>query len=354
MTIVFLTGPLDPHMERIAERLDARGIDHAFFDMNRADRMGLSLELGHRGTVTGSLRCGRRAVPFGEIRSLWCPIIWPSAPIPGMERRARLVVMSEWLSALQNLSFLLDDRLWVNPPNAELAAISRLHELRLARVAGFEVPATLVTTDKHELLRFVRRFPGGVAGKRLGNMVLLRTEPHQGRRHTALLTRLIRPGELTSRELASVRFCPVHFEEYVPKATELRVYVVGDQVYAAEILSQEDPDTVIDWRKYPSRRSASGAWEIDPDRWRCRPIQLSEAMVTRCRRLARRLGLRYSAMDFIRTPDGRTVFLEANFGGTYAWIEDMTQLPISDALTRLLERGAKDSPLRAATRRGSS
>lgn len=41
----------------------------------------------------------------------------------------------------------------------------------------------------------------------------------------------------------------------------------------------------------------------------------------------------------ILTPDGRYVFLEINPNGQWAWIEETTGLPISEALIELLCQG---------------
>ena len=52
--------------------------------------------------------------------------------------------------------------------------------------------------------------------------------------------------------------------------------------------------------------------------------------------LVRRLGLAYGAIDLVLTPDGRYVFLEINPNGQYLWIEQLTGLPISEAIAEWL------------------
>jgi len=91
----------------------------------------------------------------------------------------------------------------------------------------------------------------------------------------------------------AVSLCPVVLQAYVPKRLELRVTVVGQQAFAAEIHSQATHRTRVDWR-------------------------------------------RYGTIDLILTPDDRYVFLELNSAGEYGWIEDLTGLPISDAIAGFL------------------
>ena len=54
--------------------------------------------------------------------------------------------------------------------------------------------------------------------------------------------------------------------------------------------------------------------------------------------LMRRLGLRFGTFDFIVTPDDRWIFLEINPNGQWAWIEDVTGLPIAAAIADALTR----------------
>ena len=47
----------------------------------------------------------------------------------------------------------------------------------------------------------------------------------------------------------AVRYCPIIFQAYVPKRVELRITVVGERVFPAEIRSQETNHTRHDWRR---------------------------------------------------------------------------------------------------------
>ena len=54
---------------------------------------------------------------------------------------------------------------------------------------------------------------------------------------------------------ASIQYCPVILQAYVPKRLELRITVVGQQVFAAEIHSQQTHHTRHDWRRYDFGRT---------------------------------------------------------------------------------------------------
>jgi glutathione synthase/RimK-type ligase-like ATP-grasp enzyme len=55
-----------------------------------------------------------------------------------------------------------------------------------------------------------------------------------------------------------------------------------------------------------------------------------------CLRLVQGLGLEFGAIDLIRTPDGRYVFLEVNGNGQFLWAEELSGVKVSEALADLL------------------
>lgn len=118
------------------------------------------------------------------------------------------------------------------------------------------------------------------------------------------------------------------FQEYVPKRVELRVTVIGDDIFAAEIDSQADEQASVDWRRF--------AMEI-PFRQATLPTEVAE----RCLTLVKSYGLNFSAMDLILTPDGRYVFVENNPNGQFIFVEKLVpELRMTEALAACLIRGA--------------
>jgi glutathione synthase/RimK-type ligase-like ATP-grasp enzyme len=124
-------------------------------------------------------------------------------------------------------------------------------------------------------------------------------------------------------ESERVRETACLFQELVPKKVELRITIVGTQVFAAEI-SYRDPDAaVLDWRTAYHNLQY-------------RVYDLPEHISRKCLAFVQRLGLLFAAIDMIVTPDERYVFLEANACGQWSWIQQATGLPICEALVDLL------------------
>jgi hypothetical protein len=335
LTVLIVSANSDPHVPAVGHALEALGARWALVNTTGLSHMGVSVTLNAGGSVDGFVRSGRQTVPLREIESVWAPSPFPVANQHGLDPLSKAVIESEWLSTLQNLYFLTSDRTWVNPLDAEMQNCSKVAQLRVARQVGFDIPSTLVTTEASEFRSFASRFPAGVANKRVGELRSIMALPRRVR-HRGFFTRRLSLADLTPDVLRRVRYCPTQLQDYVAKSTEWRVYVVGSRVFGAEILSQREEQTATDWRRYPVRTATDGRPELDPDRWRCRALRLPSEFTEKCRKLARKLRLGYTAMDFVKTPDGRMVFLEANFGGVFAWIEDLTRLPIAAAMADLL------------------
>ncbi|MEV4011650.1 MvdC/MvdD family ATP grasp protein [Nonomuraea angiospora] len=203
---------------------------------------------------------------------------------------------------------------WMPAPPQHAAAVDNklLHLYRAAEL-GLTVADTVVTNDPEVLVPLWNRAGGRMITKSLGfHPFTLDGEA----RH--LFTATVPRRRLTGRH--RLRHGPAILQPNLPKAYELRVTVVGEQVFAARIDSQTSRLTAVDWRHYDDTKVGYAAYDLPPD------------IADRCVRLVAGLGLTFGALDFIVTPDGRYVFLELNVNGQWAFVELRTGLPISDAI----------------------
>ncbi|WP_214413340.1 MvdC/MvdD family ATP grasp protein [Sphaerisporangium fuscum] len=201
----------------------------------------------------------------------------------------------------------------------ERQAHNKIIHMARAAALGFVVPETTFTNDPAELLPAYERARGGLVAKQI-NSDSFTVDGADHRTYTTVITR----RHLTSRHL--LQHEPVILQPYVPKAVELRVIIVEDEVFAAEIDSQASRTAREDWRHYDDDRVRYAAHELPPD------------VARRCVELAASLGLTYGAVDLILTPEGEYVFLEINPNGAWAFLETRAGLPISDAIAAWLAR----------------
>jgi glutathione synthase/RimK-type ligase-like ATP-grasp enzyme len=322
--ILILTEEVDPHADQVIEVLRQRGAEWVRFNPGKFPARA---EIAVACEATGPVR--RRLWMEGETLDLdRVTAVWYRRPRPPesheaiTDERVREYVAEECRFTLNDLWHTLDCRWVPAPPSVIRRAECKAAQLQLAGALGFELPPTLLTNNPEAFLDFYRRHNGEVISK-LAGPAFIRSFGEQFVRYTEVVSR---------RDLGyadSVRYCPVLFQAYVPKKMELRVTVVGEQVFAAEIHSQESNHTRHDWRRY------------DWYQTRYLPHDLPREVKRRCLQLVERLGLCFGAIDLIQTPDGRYVFLEINPNGQYLWIEQQTGLPISEAVGEVLMAGAR-------------
>jgi glutathione synthase/RimK-type ligase-like ATP-grasp enzyme len=229
----------------------------------------------------------------------------------------------------ENYNFLQDlwestNCRWVPGTPGALRDAEKLHQLVLASQLGFAVPDTLASNDTDDVLAFYSRHDGQIISKRAA-FSHLNEHRDQFYRYTERMSR---------RDLGyidAVRFCPMIFQAYVPKDLELRITVVGEQIFAAEIYSQQSNHTKHDWRRYDHYRTQYGVHSL-PDE-----------VGSLCRLLTKRMQLTFGAIDMIVTPAGEYVFLEINANGQYLWIEEQTGLPITSSIADLLISGSAEA-----------
>jgi glutathione synthase/RimK-type ligase-like ATP-grasp enzyme len=338
MTVLIAGDAADPHIELVSQGIEELGGTTVLLDVRRIQRSGITYTWPLSSNSPGRLKTDESETSLDEIESVWFPLPVARAPSRGLDSFSRRVIESEWQAAFIDLFYLTNDRRWINPPDAGVGCLSKLHQLQVAKAVGFDIPTTLVTTDPETFAEFTREKPGGVASKRLSEFRWL-LNPSTRNRWFPFTERLT-SADLSDDVLARVPNCPCLLQEYIEKSTELRVYVTRSEVLACEILSQADRNTATDWRHYPLIRTKNGEAVVDPDRWKCRAVDLVPRLRQQCLDVVKRLGLEYSALDLIKTPGGEVVFLEANFGGAFAWIEKLTGLPVSRALARALTRSS--------------
>lgn len=337
-TVLIVTEEFDPHADALILALREQG--HSPFRLHTADfpaTASLSVQV-EDGGFGARVEAGERRLDLADVRSVWWRRPRPfelSDERPRLERR---FIRSELHGAWRGMVAALDCY-WMSHPEAIARANYKIDQLCRAQALGLEIPDTLVTSRLEEVLAFFDRHDGQIIYKAVANSMLPsdsrdarpiiydadqpppEREPARGVYATPLTTELL-------ADLDSLGDAPGVFQERVAKDIELRVTVIGDEVFTAEIHSQTNDRTREDWRHYdveiPWR-----AGTLPPD------------VSRQCVELTRGYDLAFGAIDLIRTPDGRHVFLEINPNGQWLFVEErIPELRMREALAACLLRGA--------------
>jgi len=321
--VLIVTRRLDDHMGLIEPELAARGARIARLNTEQyVDDHALVRFRADRGRASAVLRIDGEELGADDIGAvLYRRLHIPTAP-DVVDGPARELAESELRAALEG-SLLSLDAHWLDHPHNLRLARHKLLQLTLATDEGLTVPDSLVTSDPVEIRSAFRSWDGRMIAKLVGGQVVAPSADEQHVVYTTLLE------ETDLVDDAALAACPALYQRLVEKAFELRVTIVGDELFACRIDSQSVADATIDWRRAGPLEVGLEACELEPD------------IVRMCLALTRRLHLQFAGIDLIVTPDGETVFLELNAAGTWAWIQEATGMPIAAAIADNLVTGAQ-------------
>jgi glutathione synthase/RimK-type ligase-like ATP-grasp enzyme len=205
----------------------------------------------------------------------------------------------------------------VNAPNRVAQAEYKPRQLSLARRVGLTVPPTLITNRPDDVAAFAEESSDSMITKVLYARMPRDTD---GFPKCVVYTAEVSPDRYLDPSITATAHL---FQARVGREYDVRITVVGHQLFAAAIHRSQD-DGELDWRR--NYRSI-----------RYQPCEVPTDVADGVRRLMGLLDLAFGALDFIVTPEGRWVLLEINPNGQWYWIERETGLPISKAMAELLK-----------------
>ncbi len=195
---------------------------------------------------------------------------------------------------------------------------NKLLNLAVAKEVGLQIPTTMVTSLKSELLAFYRQH-SPIISKDLRAPVNIRT------RHKDIIASGVKIVALEDIDRMEENFAPIFLQEYIEKQYEIRLFIVGDQFFPMAIFSQNDEQTKVDFRNYNKKK---------PNR--CVPVTIPEPIEKRVREFMQRIDLNTGSVDLIRTPEGGYYFLEVNPMGQFHWVSQNCNYQIERAIAKIL------------------
>lgn len=336
--ILIITNKEDAHPTPVIERLTARGVP--VFRLNTEALLtdyDFGWQVDASGAISFWIRCRLNGLETTgrEITAVWDrrpekPEELPYPSTPEIDRHNReealgfLVFLRYWLKDIPSIGSIVNDR----------PAASKMLQYAIAREVGFKIPRSCFSNVKEPFLDIFRECT---------DLILKPIEvcdiwdEKQGvdyvfyAQKTPAASLLEVPGEAFSQTVSFV-------QEYIEKAFELRVTVVGEEVFACKIDSQAQQEETgrIDWRQ---------GYEHG---LRQEVFALPDSVSSQCVMFLRRMDLNFGCFDFIVTPLGEYVFLECNPNGQWLWIELAVGLKISEAIADFLQNpSAKQTPVKS-------
>lgn len=299
MNILILGSAEDAHAAHLRRALIARGIEVDYWD---TQTFPTQMKLSWQPDTGSGCLCwpDGKTMQLADLHSIfwrsftgvWIPLL-PDA-------RQHQIAYNDAMSVVRSL-LQYHPVHWVNSWQAYQFHKEKPLQLAKAGQLGVQIPATLISNDPERICEFAQVYPTTIF------------KPVYGGAHTQFVTvEHLQPERL---DLA-LRLAPVTIQEYIA-GTNVRVYVIHNSIYAAEISSSS-----LDFR-------ADEAAQVIP-------LRLPQAIEQQCLAIAQAFFLEWTAIDWRVKPSGEYVFLEANPSPMFLHFEQQTGFPITEKLMDLL------------------
>lgn len=218
-------------------------------------------------------------------------------------------INSQFTTLWHSLSLLLRDpkRKWVNDYFKILEAEHKPYQLQVASLIGFNLPDTLITSDPQKAIEFYN-----YCQKEMIIKTLMMTLNENSCCFTNQFTEDLLP------KIERLKTAPVILQKLIRAKKQLRITVVGDWIFSAEVISESK----LDWRRHSKITMET--------------YNLPQEIMQKCFKLVKLLGLNYGCIDLILNTDNEYIFLEINPNGQWIFVEEKTGMQIGRAIAYLL------------------
>ena len=241
-----------------------------------------------------------KTIDLNDIHSVFWQSLPPVDVAPLQDAHQYQIAVTDSISVLRSLIRGCSAH-WVNSWEAYQFHQEKPLQLSTVKELGVAIPKTLISNNPDHIQEFAATVPQ-----------LIFKPVYRG-----AYTQLLEVSHLERQRLNEVlQISPVTVQEYVA-GTNIRCYVVREQVYAAEIKS-----SCIDFRQ--DRRAS------------LIPAILPASIQTACLNISQALFLEWTAIDWRLSPQGEFFFLNADPSPMFTYFEQATKFPITENLVKLL------------------
>ncbi|MFI1729387.1 ATP-grasp ribosomal peptide maturase [Streptomyces acidicola] len=307
--VLVVTNLDDPTTDLVIGELHGRGVPVVRFDSGDfPTTLSIAATITSDG-IGGALTTPTRTADLSHIRSLYYRR--PSGfTFSHLDNQTARFAVTQARYGLGGVMASLPGCLYVNHPHRIGDAEFKPSGLAAAAACGFRIPPTMVASGPDAARAFIKAH-GSVIYKPLSTP-LYRIDG---------VSCTVQVREVTAGEIDDAVAGTAHlFQQRIDKTGDVRVTVIGNQVFCVRI----DSD-LLDWRSDYSRLRYS---VVQP------PPGIFEALSA----YLDRFRLVFGAFDFAVDRQGQWWFLECNPSGQWAWLEPETGLPMMAAMADLLER----------------
>jgi glutathione synthase/RimK-type ligase-like ATP-grasp enzyme len=257
-----------------------------------------------------------QSISSEQFTGVWYRKLWDMKVPADLDPAFVPAYIKEYGTYRQLLFNVLQHLPWMNAMEADHAVSGdKLLQLRMARAVGLQVPASIFSNDPAVVKAFYNLCKGSMVMK-LHNAL---SKSMQGDGPFFPTTRV---SEAHLDNLDQLTYCPMIFQEYIPKAYELRIAYVDGDCFTGKI--PHAGAVPVDWR---TQGGHAFQWQY---------YELPALIQQQLQLLMKKLGLAFGAIDMIRHTNGAYVFLEVNPQGEWGMLQKHLGYPIAETIAAKL------------------
>ena len=211
----------------------------------------------------------------------------------------------EWAEAIEGFLAHIPADKWINHPTKNYMASHKVQQLTYAHKCGLNVPEWMVTTSPEQANDFLIEHGSEAIVKPLASGYIERDTPD---RDTLIYTRSITDTDIAL--LDRLPNCPVLFQERVNKRADVRLVVVDNQMEAVSLVACDQSGN----QRLDIRRDNMCDVEYTS-------VPVPSSVYEGVSKMMQKYALRFAAIDFAITDDGKWMFFEVNPNGQWAWLD---------------------------------
>jgi glutathione synthase/RimK-type ligase-like ATP-grasp enzyme len=192
----------------------------------------------------------------------------------------------------------------------------KLFQLHVAKSIGLNVPKTIVTTRKSDVLNFFKN--NNIIVKAIGNSIFI----SKSGKNYGMFSENISRNEINNLPDC---FQPSLFQERINKQFEIRTYYLKGAFFSTAIFSSENVNSQIDYRKTSKNNTL-----------RYLTVDLSDVIKDKLTLFMEKIQLDSGAFDFVVDQKNKIFFLEINPFGQFKQFSDQCNYKIEKHIAEIL------------------
>lgn len=243
-----------------------------------------------------------------------CPM-----PHPALKEQAAMECsVQEYREWLLSVVGFFPNAPWINDYWLMQKYSVKSNQILIAKKLGLKIPETAITNDSSVIKSMAERHKEIIV-KPLVYSGFARNGSQFG-----CFTNILSANEIRNLSNEQLSYAPAIFQQRITKFQELRITIIGDEVFACEIKTKDGTEENIDWRIESVEELPHEMVEI--------PLDIADQL----RKLLKMMGLNFGAIDMIKDDVGDYYFIEINPNGQYFWMELLTGAPMTEAMVSLI------------------